>query len=1031
MDFTRNSAVSDFFRKPAHNENVPFTGPKQAMQFKKKELSPWFLSLNGDWQFKWAEGIASAPRGFQADGFDASDWDTISVPSNWETEGYDRAYYTNSLYQFPVEDYPNIPEENNPIGCYRRSFDLPANWDGRRVFAVFAGADSSLMVWVNGVFVGYSEDSRLPAEFELTEQLRPGENIISARVARWCTGSWLEDQDKWRMSGLYREVYLYSTPAVRILDHFSFCEFDSNYTDAKLIVRPEFDVPKGVNAEGYTLDVQLYDRAGVLVVIKKGEDIKRWAQNFRHPSIQALQIEIPVAAPHKWFAETPYLYTLILTLRDAERNSMMSDISRFGFKQVEIAEGRVLVNGVPTLFKGVNRHDWEDDRGNAVSKESMVKDIMTMKRFNINAVRTSHYPNQSLFLELCDEYGLYVMDEANLESHGIWCRTSTDPRFATAMLLRGMRMVLRDKNHACVTMWSLGNESGEGPNHAAMAGWIKGYDAGRPIHYESAQSYHDRSLPDPWYVDICSRMYPSIESIVDLANRPNDDRPVIICEYVHSMGNSVGNVKEYWEAIRANRRLCGAFVWDWVDQGIKLTSEDGRNYWGYGGDWGDVPNDGEFCQNGLVFPDRTPKPALYEYKKVLECVHVIASDIAKGVVRIANRFNVLSLNTLQLQWELMCGETSLQHGTMPLPDVGVGDSADVTIPLTVPYNEDMEPGYEVYLNLSFQLASDCIWAPAGHEVANAQILTPWMRAEDFVTQLVGRTPILVEEFDGGWTITAGPSQIVFGSKEGLILSWLLNGQQMFDKGPRPGFFRAPTDNDTCLLNANGSDLKAWTDAGLNRLLRQVRSVQLLSSDWEVKIVVVTHFQAEDCNKTIEAMGIYTFHADGQLDLSLIYEPDRSMPNLPRMGMDMRMVPSLNQFAWYGRGPVETYVDRKACGQIGVYRSHVRDQYVQYIVPQECGNKTDVRWVQLTDENGLGLRIQSDEVVQTAVSYYTPNQLFQAKHTIDLVERPFIYWRVDAVHTGVGGASCGPKTLPQYQVTPTRTELRVTYIPLGV
>ncbi len=1030
MDFTRNPAVSEYYREPARNENVPFTGPEQAMQL-TKELSPWYLSLNGSWNFKWSENMAASPRGFQADGYDASSWDTIHVPSNWETQGYDRAYYTNVRYQFPIEDYPNIPEDNNPVGCYRRSFALPENWDGRRVFAVFAGADSSLMVWVNGEFVGYSEDSRLPAEFELTCLLHPGENVLTARVVRWSTGSWLEDQDKWRMSGLYREVYLYSTPVVRIRDHFSFCEFDGSYTNAKLIVRPEFDVPKGSTAEGYTLDVQLYDAAGVLVAIRKGEDIKRWANSFRHPSIQALQIELPVASPNKWFAETPYLYTLVLTLRNAEGRSVMSDSSRFGFKQVVIDEGRILVNGVRTLFKGVNRHDWEDDRGNAVSRESMIKDILTMKRYNVNAVRTCHYPNQSLFLDLCDEYGLYVMDEANLETHGIWCRTSTDPRFATAMLLRGMRMVLRDKNHACVTMWSLGNESGEGPNHAAMAGWIKSYDAGRPIHYESAQNYHDSSLPDPWYVDVCSRMYPTIEAMVDLATRPNDNRPVVICEYVHSMGNSVGNVKEYWEAIRANRRLCGAFVWDWVDQGIKLTSEDGRNYWGYGGDWGDEPNDAEFCQNGLVFPDRTPKPALYEYKKVLECVHVIATDISKGVVRITNGFDVLSLNTLKLHWELMCGEKCVQQGTMPLPDVGVGVSADVTVPFKVPTDDQLDPGYEVFLNLSFQLASDCIWAPAGHEVANAQILTPWMRAEDFVPQFEGLPPVEVIEYDGCWTIKAGPSEIIFCSKEGVMLSWLVNGKQLFDKGPRPGFFRAPTDNDACLLNIPRSDSKAWLDAGLNRLLREVRSVKIRSSEWEVQIVVVARLRAEGVERSIEARGIYTIHADGHLDLSLIYEPDRAMPNLPRMGLDMRMVPSLTQFAWYGRGPVETYVDRKACGLIGVYRSHVRDQYVPYIVPQECGNKTDVRWVQLTDEHGFGVRIQSEELIQTAAGYYTPDQLFEARHTIDLVESPFVYWRVDAEHTGVGGASCGPKTLPQYQVTPTRTELRVSYIPLGV
>ncbi len=1030
MDFTHNPAVSEYYREPARNENVPFTGPEQAMQV-KKELSPWFLSLNGDWKFKWTEGILSAPRGFQADEYDTVGWDTITVPSNWETQGYDRAYYTNTLYQFPIEDYPNIPVENNPVGCYRRTFTLPNNWDGRRTFVVFAGADSSLMLWVNGEFVGYSEDSRLPAEFEISSLLRPGENTISARVIRWSTGSWLEDQDKWRMSGLYREVYLYSTPSVRLRDHFSFCEFDSSYTNAKLIVRPEFDVPKGISFEGYTLDVQLYDAAGVLVAIKKDEPIDRWAKTFRWPSIAALQLELPVASPQKWFAETPYLYTLVLTLRDPKGHSVMSDSSKFGFKQVEIVDGRLLVNGVYTLLKGVNRHDWEDDKGNAVSRESMIKDIETMKRYNINAVRTCHYPNQTAFLELCDEYGLYVIDEANLETHGIWCRTSTDPRFASAMLLRGVRMVLRDKNHACVTMWSLGNESGEGPNHAAMAGWIKNFDAGRPIHYESAQSYHDHSLPDPAYVDVVSRMYSSLDGLAELANRPNDNRPVMLCEYVHSMGNSVGNVKEYWELIRSTRRLCGAFVWDWVDQGIKLTSADGKPYWGYGGDWGDEPNDAEFCQNGLVFPDRSPKPALYEYKKVLECVHARATDLSNGVIRITNGFDVISLNQVMLHWELACGEKVLQQGDLALPEVCPGNAADVTVPFTVPQDDELEPGYEVFLNLSFRLANDCVWAKAGHEVAYSQILTPWMKAEDFVPNFTGLPPVQVEDMEGCWKINAGPSEIIFCSVEGVVISWKINGKQIFDKGPRPGFYRAPTDNDACRLNVRNSEAKAWTDAGLDRLKRNVRSVQIRSSEWEVQLVVVTRLQADGVDRSINARGIYIIHADGHMDHSLIYEPDRGMPNLPRMGLDMQVAPELNQFAWYGRGPVETYADRKACGIIGVYRGHVRDQYVPYMVPQEFGNKTDVRWVQLTDENGFGMRIVSEELVQTAVSYYTPKQLMEARHTCDLVESPFIYWRVDAEHTGVGSASCGPKTLPQYMVTPSRTELRVSYIPQGL
>jgi len=706
-----NPAVIGLNKEPAHCTLMPYADIESALDG-RRESSPFYRSLNGKWRFNWVRKPADRPKDFYQTDYDVSQWDEIPVPSNWQMHGYGRPIYLNMTYPYPANP-PYIPHDYNPVGSYRREFTLPRAWDGRQVLLHFDGVKSAFYVWINGGLVGYSQGSMTPAEFNITKYLQPGKNTLAVEVYRWSDGSYLEDQDMWRLSGIYRSVYLFATPKVHIRDFFVRATLDEQYRDGILTIRPKLAAEAEADLRQWTVQAQLYDDQDDSVLAKPLKIDAQRIQKERYPqrdNVNFALLEAKVPEPQKWSDETPNLYTLVLTLHDAQGRVVEAESCKVGFRKVEIKNGQLLVNGHSIKLFGVNRHEHDPDHGRAIPRGRMIQDIKLLKKNNINAVRTSHYPDDPYWYELCDRYGIYVIDEANLETHGQGGFLSNQPAWHSAFVDRAVRMVERDKNHASIIFWSLGNESGCGPNHAAMAAWIHDYDPTRPIHYEGAVG----DPKDPYYVDVISRMYARIHQIVGIATNPVDDRPMVLCEYAHAMGNSVGNLKEYWDAIRAHRRLIGGFIWDWADQGLRKYTPEGEMFWAYGGDYGDNPNDGNFCFNGLVQPDRKPNPSLAEVKKVYQRIHVTPIDALNGVFSIANEYDFVSLDFADVLWELTCDGVVVQAGKLAALTLQPEAKQEITIPLTEP---EPKSGAEYWLKIAFALAEDTAWADRGHVVA--------------------------------------------------------------------------------------------------------------------------------------------------------------------------------------------------------------------------------------------------------------------------------------------------------------------------
>ncbi|MBN2304077.1 MAG: DUF4981 domain-containing protein, partial [Anaerolineae bacterium] len=919
-------------------------------------------------------------------------------------------------YPFPIDDLPRVPEDDNPTGSYRRTFSIPAEWDGRQVFLHFAGVDSACHVWVNGQQVGYSQGSRLPAEFNITSYLQPGDNTLAVRVYRWSDGSYLEDQDFWRLSGIYREVYLWAAPSVHIRDFFVRTTLDADYRDAVLRLQTKITNYGAADAVGYTIEAMLYDARHRAVF-----DAPLTAQVTSAAGDEiTLSLEQPVSDPYKWSAETPYLYHLLIALLDPAGGVVEIEECRVGFRQVELKDGNVHLNGKPIIFGGVNRHEHDPDTGHTISEESMLTDIRLMKQFNINAVRTAHYPNLPRWYELCDEYGILVYDEANIESHGVWDLLTKDPLWETAFIERGVRMVERDKNHPCVIVWSLGNESGYGPNHAVLSDWIRSYDPTRLVHYHPAD--------DAPTIDILGPMYPSVERLIQMANHPAETRPVIMCEYAHAMGNSVGNLREYWDAIEAFPRLQGGFIWDWVDQGIRQVTDAGEEWFAYGGDFGDTPHDGPFCINGLIRADRIPHPALWEYKKILEPVRVEAVDIGAGQVRITNRRIFTGLEDLDLTWMLAADGVPLQSGDLDLPDIGPGASAVLTIPFETPA---ITPGTEYWLTLSFALAADTAWAEAGHEVAWAQFRLP-LDVPRRPALLPGSMPALSVDQAGDRAdeaITINGENFTLRFEQGRIVSFRLGERDLLLTGPALNIWRAPTNNDDSTI----SDTIAtrWRAAGLDRLVENVQSVTVdRSTPGLVRVKVGSFTSAPDVRAGFRSEYDYRVYGSGDIALVHIVRADPTLPPLPRVGLTMILPGDFNRLVWYGRGPHEAYSDRKEGARVGRYATTVEDDRLSYVVPQEYGNRIDVRWAALTDADGAGLKVIGMPLINISAHPYTAQDLTAAQHIYELTRRDDITFNVDHVQSGLGGASCGPSTLDHYLVQPRVITYGVWFRPVS-
>jgi len=1014
-----NPRVVERNKELAHATLVPYADEETALA-DERSTSPWLL-LNGNWRFNLAPNPELAPRDFHRPNFDVEGWDTIPVPSSWQMLGYDKPIYTNVRYPFPA-DPPRVPHDDNPVGSYCRNFEIPEAWNGRQIFLVFDGVDSAFYVWVNGEMVGYSEDSRLPAEFNITKHVHPGENTLAVQVYRWSDGSYLEDQDMWRMSGIYRDVYLFCTPDIHIRDFFVRTELDKEYRDATFKVSIKIRNYSSNRSEGYSIEINLFDDNGQPVL---AEALEHTLDELKAKDEVAVDLEQEIDNPKKWSAEHPHLYTLLLKLKDDKGKTIEVESCKVGFRQVEAKDGQILINGVPVLLKGVNRHEHHDVRGKAVTVESMVTDIKLMKQFNFNAVRTSHYPNDPAWYHLCDKYGIYIIDEANIECHGLANiggilyrkEPANDPEWLNAFMERCVRMVERDKNHPSVIMWSLGNESGYGPNHDAMAGWIHGYDPTRLVHYEG--TVHVRGKVSP-VVDVISVMYPTIERLAKLAEDPNDDRPIIMCEYAHSMGNSTGNLKEYWETINKYRRLRGGFIWDWVDQGILRKTDDGTVWWAYGGDFGDEPNDLNFCINGLVWPDRTAHPAMWECKKIFQPVEAEGVDLKAGKIKIINRYDFSDLSGLDTSWELYADGEMLQQGQLPTLDTAPGGSQTVTVPFATP---ELRSGAEYSLMLRFKLAHDTIWAEKGHEVAWSQLKMLFDVPARPVLRVGDMPALKLEESAKDATISSADFRLTFDKEKAQITSLDYKGSELIKNGPSLNVWRAPTDNDAPRMAPK------WRKFGLDRVKDEIKQVEInQSAPQSVRILVESTTCAPGVAEGFDCRYTYTVYGSGNIVIDTDIVPSEKLPPLPRIGLQFSIPGDYETLTWYGRGPHENYCDRKEGSPIGLYSGAVDDQYVPYIKPQENGNKTEVRWASLTDKKGIGLLVVGMPLFEVSAHHFTANDLARAKHTFELRQREDIILNLDYRQSGLGGGSCGPDTLPEYLIRPEPTRFTVRIRP---
>lgn len=993
--------------------------------------SPFRRSLNGRWHFHLFPHPGAALTLLEeneGEQLSTLAWDEITAPTPWTMQGYDRPIYTNVQMPIPL-DPPYVSAEDNPSGLYRRSFSLPREWDGRRTFICFEGVESAFYLWLNGRFVGYSQDSRLPAEFDLTPHLEPGENELLALVIRWSDGSYLEDQDHWQHAGIHRDVWLYSTPPVHIRDFSVLTHLDDDYRDALLEI--ELDLESfDFSPHGYWAEAQLLDGERPLFPSPVATDPLQIRS--RHP--HTLRLTAPVAAPRLWSAETPHLYTLSLTLHDPGGRAVEAIRREIGFRRVEVRGRRLLVNGRAVTLKGVNRHEHHQRTGKTLSEADMRADIKLMKRFNINAVRNAHYPAHPRWYELCDKYGLYVIDEADVEAHAAYHRLCRDPLWTHAFVERGMRMVQRAKNHPSVILWSLGNESGYGPNQEAMAGWIRGADPTRPLHYEGAISRPDGQEWDDGHrvTDLVCPMYPTIDEIIDYAKDSAATRPLIMCEYAHAMGNSCGNLREYWEAIEAHPILQGGFIWDWIDQGLLKKDEDGRSYWAYGGDFGEAIHDGNFCINGLVFPDRTPQPALWEVKKVHQPLRVTAVDLAAGKIRVHNKQDFAAAGRFRGVWELAVDGIAVQEGTLPPLSIPPGGAQDVTLSLERPA---LPPGAECHLTVRFTLKEETLWAAAGHEVAWDQFPMPYAAPVKPSMSSSALPALMLAETAVSARIIGPDFKLVFDKKKGQIQKWSYAGTALLSEGPTLHAWRAPTDNDGFKLyperEGPGRWLSAWLEAGLNDLHPATESVEVSQPEpQQVQLLIHSLVGSPGRPTAFRHRQTITIWGNGVVRLENGITAAADLPPLPRLGLTLALPPDFTHLTWYGRGPHESYPDRKAGAAVGRYRGTVAEQFVPYIMPQENGNKTDVRWLTIGNDAGVGLHVQADPLMDASVGHYTAADLFAARHVHELTPRDAVILNLDHRQMGVGGASCGPGTLPDYLLPPGEYDFTFEIRPLG-
>jgi len=1024
-----NQTVFGRNKLPAHCTLMPFADRGNALKGNNKS-SVFYKSLNGSWKFHWAKNPKERPRNFYADKFDDSNWNTIPVPSNWQLHGFGTPLYSNALYPFKINPpiVTGTPDKNwtaynarNPVGSYRTVFKVPEDWTKRQVIIHFDGVQSAFYLWINGKKAGYSQGSMTPAEFDITPYLNRGENILAVEVYRWSDGSYLEDQDYWRLSGIYRDVYLFSTPKVHIRDFFVFCELDEGNKNATLKVNAKIHNFSSVSTEKYSIDVELFDKnQPVEKKVLASADLQIKGNQEKEIKLQA-----KVENPKKWTAETPNLYTVLLTLKNSKGEIQEIEQTKVGFRKVEIKDSKLWINGQPVLLKGVNRHEFDPDLGRAITEDSMIKDILLMKRFNINTVRTCHYPDQPVWYDLCDEYGLYLIDEANIESHGMGFGKESlghDKSWQAAHVDRVVSMVERDKNHPSIIIWSLGNEAGPGVNFQACSKKIKELDSTRFVHYERMNSA----------ADIDSVMYPSVQGLID-EGKKKSDKPFIMCEYAHAMGNAVGNLQEYWDAIEKYDRLIGGCIWDWVDQGLRKNTPVGNpttginykpaplatlkkdEYWAFGGDFGDQPNDMNFCINGIIPPDRQESPKLWEVKKVYQYIDIKPDLQNSNKINLLNKYSFINLNQFDVKWSLKENGKLIQNGQLNAPDTLPGKKSTITIPVKKP---ELQPGAEYWLRVALVTKSDNSWSEKGHEIAWHQMFMPYKVLEEPDLKFDDMNIIDVEKNDDFIVVRGSNFFVSFSKKSGTIDEYIFDGNTIINKstdeqinGPLLNVFRAPVDNDVHIS-------KKWSEFKLNNLKREVKILSQENNSIKIKSMIK---YSGKTNSYFEQVILWHVLGNGDIMVNNKITPHGDFPDLPKIGVRMFLPGNLNQVSWFGRGPHENYADRKLSADIDLYKNSVDNLFVPYIKPQANANHEDTRWVCLTDNNKNGLLISAPSRFSFSALCYTDNELADARHPCDLKKRKDVVLCLDSRQAGLGGNSCGPYTLEEYRVTPQPCE----------
>ncbi len=1005
----QDAGVNEINRAPMHASFFAYESIDAASKA-VKEKSDNFMSMNGNWKFFWVENADQRPTDFFRIGYNDKGWDDIKVPAVWELNGYGDPIYVNVGYAWRNQyknNPPIVPVEKNHVGSYRREFVIPADWKGKDIIAHFGSVTSNMYLWVNGKFVGYSEDSKLEAEFDITKYLRPGQkNLIAFQVFRWCDGSYLEDQDFFRHSGVGRDCYLYTRNKKRIDDIRITPDLDKQYKNGSLSVELSL---KGNNA----VKLELLDKNNNIVATK---DIKGSGN---------INTTISVEGPNKWTAETPYLYTLRASVNNSGKVSEVIPI-KVGFRKIELGDSQIKVNGQPVLFKGVNRHELDPDGGYVMSRERMIQDIQIMKKFNINAVRTCHYPDDAFWYELCDKYGIYMVAEANIESHGMGYGENTlakNKEFAKAHMERNKRNVQRNFNHPSIIFWSLGNEAGYGPNFEAAYDWIKSQDNSRAVQYEQAGRKGK--------TDIFCPMYFSYQSCEKYSKDDNYKKPLIQCEYAHAMGNSLGGFKEYWEIIRKYPKFQGGFIWDFVDQSCRWTGKNGKMIYGYGGDFNRFDaSDNNFCNNGLINPDRIPNPHMYEVGYYYQNIWTTAGDLKNGEIKVHNENFFRNLSAYYLQWELVKDGEIVRSGI--LEKLNVEPQQTSTIKLD--YGKICDCG-EWLLNVKYIQKDREDLIPAEHVVAKSQIAlneykAPSMELKNETSaneQIV--VPIVNDENYNCLEITGEDFNIQFNKSNGYMDSYTVNGTQMIEEEGQlsPNFWRAPTDNDF------GAGLQkrygVWKDP----------EIKLTSLKHEIKNEQIIVFAEYEMKKVYAKLYLtYTINNRGAVKVTQKMETAQNtkVSDMFRFGMQMVMPKSFEKISYYGRGPVENYIDRKCNADLGIYNQTVTEQFYSYIRPQENGNKTDLRWWKVLNEEGKGLKFVAESPFSASALHYTIESLDDGirkrqSHSQEVEEANLTNLLIDKIQQGLACEnSWGAIPRKEYRVPYKNYEFTFIMLPVS-